>query len=80
MGNKFGEIFTLTSFGESHGPAIGGVIDGMPSGLEIDMDAIQRQLDRRRPGQSAMTTSRSEADRVEVLSGLYGGVTLGTPT
>ncbi len=79
MGNKFGEIFTLTSFGESHGPAIGGVIDGMPSGLEIDLEAIQRQLDRRRPGQSAMTTSRNEADRVEVLSGLYKGVTLGTP-
>lgn len=79
MSNTFGHIFTLTSFGESHGPAIGGVIDGLPSGIKIDTAAIQQQLDRRRPGQSAVSTSRSEADRVELLSGLYGGMTLGTP-
>ncbi len=77
--NTFGTIFRLTTFGESHGPAIGGVIDGMPSGLTVDPEFIQRQLDRRRPGQSAITTARSEADRVRLLSGLTDGVTTGTP-
>ena len=69
----------MTDFGESHGPAIGGVIDGMPAGVSIDLEAVQRQLDRRRPGQSAVTTARSESDRVEILSGLLDGVTTGTP-
>ena len=77
--NRFGELFRLTSFGESHGRAIGGVIDGMPAGVRIDVAEIQRQLDRRRPGQSDITSSRSEPDRVEILSGIYDGVTTGTP-
>lgn len=68
--NTFGNIFRLTSFGESHGAAIGGVVDGCPAGLELDLDLIQAELDRRRPGQSALTTSRNEADRVELLSGI----------
>lgn len=77
--NTFGQIYRLTSFGESHGPAIGGVIDGMPAGLEIDADAVQRALDRRRPGQSAIVTGRQEADKVSFLSGIFEGKTLGTP-
>ncbi|MDR1332747.1 MAG: chorismate synthase [Tannerella sp.] len=77
--NTFGNVFRLTSFGESHGACIGGVIDGCPAGIAMDMDFIQRELDRRRPGQSAITTSRSEADRVEFLSGIYDGVTTGAP-
>lgn len=68
--NTFGYIYRLTSFGESHGPAVGGVVDGLPSGTIIDLDAVQRWLDRRRPGVSALTTSRREADKVQVLSGL----------
>lgn len=68
--NTFGNIYRLTSFGESHGPAVGGVVDGLPSGTVIDLGAVQRWLDRRRPGVSELTTSRSEADRVQVLSGL----------
>ena len=79
MSNTFGNILRLTTFGESHGIAIGGVLDGMPAGVAIDMDEVQRVVDRRRPGQSAMTTSRSEDDRVEILSGVFDGVTLGTP-
>lgn len=77
--NSFGEIFRLTSFGESHGPAVGGVIDGMPAGIDIDIDRVQHELDRRRPGQSAIVTPRKEADRVKVLSGLFEGKTTGTP-
>lgn len=77
--NTFGKIFTLTSFGESHGPAIGGVIDGVPAGIAIDTAEVQRQLDRRRPGQSRLTTSRPEADRVRFLSGIFEGRTTGTP-
>lgn len=77
--NTFGNIYRLTSFGESHGPAIGGVIDGMPAGIEVDMDFIQQQLNRRRPGQSALTTARKEADQLEVLSGVFEGRTTGTP-
>ncbi len=77
--NRFGTIFSLTSFGESHGPAIGGVIDGMPAGIAIDLQEVQRQLSRRRPGQSAVTTSRQEADKVDILSGMLDGVTTGTP-
>lgn len=77
--NTFGEYFRVTTFGESHGPAIGGVIDGCPAGLRLDVVAVQAALDRRRPGQSALTTARKESDRVEFLSGLYKGQTTGTP-
>ena len=77
--NSFGNIFRLTSFGESHGKAIGGIIDGCPSGIPIDVDAVQLDLDRRKPGQSKITTQRKEADRVEILSGIFEGKTLGTP-
>lgn len=78
-GNTFGKKFRLTTFGESHGPALGGVIDGCPPGIELDMDAIQKDLDRRRPGQSAIVTQRKEADKVEILSGVFEGKTTGTP-
>lgn len=77
--NTIGKIFSFTGFGESHGAAIGGVIDGMPAGVTIDLEMVQHELDRRRPGQSAITTSRKESDTVEVLSGLMDGVTTGTP-
>lgn len=78
--NTFGQHLRLTTFGESHGPAMGGVIDGMPPRFKIDFEALQKGLDRRRPGQSALTTARNEADRPEFLSGLTEeGVTLGTP-
>ncbi len=76
--NTIGKIFSFTGFGESHGAAIGGVIDGMPAGVKIDLARVQHELDRRRPGQSAITTSRRESDTVEVLSGLMDGVTTGT--
>ena len=79
MRNTFGHIFRLTSFGESHGPAIGGVIDGMPAGIAVDMDFIQNELNRRRPGQSHLTTARKESDQVEVLSGVFEGKTTGQP-
>ncbi len=78
-GNSFGQLFRITTFGESHGPAIGVVIDGCPAGLSFDIAFIQKQLDRRRPGQSVLTTLRDEADRVEVLSGTFEGKTTGTP-
>ena len=77
--NTFGQIFRLTTFGESHGEAIGGVVDGMPAGIEIDIDFIQQELARRRPGQSAITTSRQESDQVELLSGVFEGRTTGCP-
>ncbi|HBL77447.1 MAG: chorismate synthase [Bacteroidetes bacterium GWF2_42_66] len=77
--NTFGQIFKLTSFGESHGKAIGGIIDGCPAGLEIDLDFIQSELDRRKPGQSKITTQRDESDQVEFLSGIFEGKTQGTP-
>ncbi|MDR1682977.1 MAG: chorismate synthase [Candidatus Symbiothrix sp.] len=77
--NTFGNIFRLTSFGESHGEAIGGVIDGCPAGFLLDFNFIQQELDRRKPGQSDITTSRQESDRVEFLSGVYDGKTTGTP-
>jgi len=77
--NTFGNIFRLTSFGESHGPAIGGIIDGCPAGLAVDMEKIQQELNRRRPGQSRITTPRKEDDQVQFLSGLYDGLTTGTP-
>lgn len=79
MRNTYGNIFTLTTFGESHGEAIGGVVDGMPAGIDIDMDFIQAELNRRRPGQSAITTSRNEPDKVEFLSGVFEGKTTGCP-
>jgi len=79
MSNKFGDIFSFTSFGESHGVAVGGVIDGMPAGVKIDEAFIQSELDRRRPGQSHLTTSRKESDKVEILSGVFEGKTTGTP-
>ena len=79
MRNTFGHIFTLTTFGESHGEAVGGVIDGMPADIDIDMEFIQSELNRRRPGQSAITTSRLEADRVELLSGVFEGKSTGCP-
>ena len=79
MRNTFGHIFRLASFGESHGPAIGGVIDGMPAGIAVDMDFIQNELNRRRPGQSHLTTARRESDQVEVLSGVFEGKTTGQP-
>lgn len=79
MGNTIGKIFKLTTFGESHGEAIGGIIDGMPSGMKINLDAVQHELDRRRPGQSSIVTARNEHDRVRFLSGMFKGVTTGTP-
>lgn len=78
-GNSFGQQFRITTFGESHGPAIGVVIDGCPAGLEIDQDFIQKELDRRRPGQSKITSQRKESDTVEILSGIFEGITTGTP-
>ena len=77
--NTFGNIFRLTTFGESHGEAIGGVIDGMPAGIPIDVDFIQAELNRRRPGQSKITTARQEKDQVELLSGVFEGVSTGCP-
>ena len=79
MRNSFGNVFTLTTFGESHGSAVGGVVDGMPSGIEVDLEFIQHELNRRRPGQSAITTSRQEPDQVELLSGVFEGRTTGCP-
>lgn len=78
-GNTFGKIYQLTSFGESHGKAVGGVIDGCPPGTIIDEAYIQSELDRRRPGQSKITTQRQEGDQVEILSGVLDGVATGTP-
>ncbi len=77
--NTFGERYRLTTFGESHGKAIGGIIDGFPSGVEIDEEFIQQELDRRKPGQSAITTARNESDKVDFLSGIYEGKSTGTP-
>lgn len=78
-GNTFGEIFRLTTFGESHGTAIGGVLDGCPPGLYVDRDRIQRELNRRKPGQSDLTSPRKESDEVQFLSGIFDGKTTGTP-
>ena len=79
MSNTIGKIFSLTTFGESHGTALGGVIDGCPAGLEIDLNFIQSELDRRRPGQSNIVTQRKESDKVEFLSGIFEGKATGTP-
>ena len=78
-GNSIGRLFTLTTFGESHGAALGAIVDGCPPGLELDEADLQRDLDRRRPGQSKHTTQRREPDRVRILSGVFEGVTTGTP-
>lgn len=77
--NTFGNIFRLTTFGESHGPAVGGVVDGMPAGVVIDMDFLQAELNRRKPGQSRLTTPRKESDTVELLSGVFEGKSTGCP-
>lgn len=77
--NTFGRCLVMTTFGESHGPALGVIVDGVPPGLTVDVDALQRELHRRRPGQSGVTTPRSETDAVEILSGLYEGVSTGAP-
>ncbi len=78
-GNTFGRILRLMTFGESHGPAIGGIIEGFPAGLEVDMDLIKKDLSRRRPGQSRLVSPRNEPDEVELLSGIFEGRSLGTP-
>ncbi len=78
-GNSFGDIFRITTFGESHGVALGVIIDGCPAGLKIDTNFIQQELDRRKPGQSSIVTQRKEADEFEILSGIFEGVTQGTP-
>ncbi len=78
-GNTFGNLFKLMTFGESHGVAIGGVLEGCPSGIELDLEAIQKELDRRKPGQSAIVTQRKEPDTVEFFSGIFEGKTTGTP-
>ena len=77
--NTFGQIFRLTSFGESHGVALGGVIDGMPAGIDVDLELLDKEMSRRRPGQSLLTTPRKEADQVEILSGVFEGKTTGCP-
>ena len=79
MGNTFGNLFKLTSFGESHGSMIGGIIEGCPAGLEINKDLIQKDLDRRKPGQSKVTSPRKEDDKVQLLSGIFEGKSTGTP-
>ena len=79
MANSIGNLFKLTTFGESHGAAIGGIIDGCPAGISINFEFIQKELDRRKPGQSKITTQRNEADKVEFLSGIFEGKTTGTP-
>jgi chorismate synthase len=78
-GSSFGDLFQVTTFGESHGPAIGCIVDGCPPGYELDISDIQRELDRRRPGQSSVTTPRQESDAVTILSGIFEGKTTGTP-
>ncbi|KKW47918.1 MAG: Chorismate synthase [Candidatus Kaiserbacteria bacterium GW2011_GWA2_58_9] len=78
-GNSFGQLFRITTFGESHGGAVGVVLDGCPPGIEITEGEIQKELDRRKPGQSKITTSRKEADKIKILSGYFEGKTTGTP-
>src|SRR5579864_4964230 len=78
-GNTFGQLFRITTFGESHGGAVGCVVDGCPPGLEISKEEIQKELDRRKPGQSAITSPRKEQDEVQILSGIFEGKTTGTP-
>ncbi|WP_291103862.1 MULTISPECIES: chorismate synthase [unclassified Flavobacterium] len=78
-GNSYGTLFRITTFGESHGEALGGIIDGCPSGIELDLEAIQFEMSRRKPGQSAIVTQRKEPDDVQFLSGIFEGKTTGTP-
>ncbi|MDT0607663.1 chorismate synthase [Croceitalea rosinachiae] len=78
-GNSFGTLFSLTTFGESHGRALGGVLDGCPAGIELDIEAIQHEMNRRKPGQSAIVTQRKEPDIIEIYSGVFEGKTTGTP-
>ncbi|MEL0307612.1 MAG: chorismate synthase, partial [Halieaceae bacterium] len=78
-GNTFGKLFTVTTFGESHGPALGCVIDGCPPGMALQAADLQRDMNRRKPGQSRYTTQRKEDDAVQILSGVFEGVTTGTP-
>src|SRR6056297_4164522 len=78
-GNTFGKLFTVTTFGESHGPALGCIVDGCPPGLELSSADMQHDLDRRKPGTSRFTTQRREGDEVKILSGVFEGVTTGTP-
>ena len=78
-GNTFGKLFKLTTFGESHGEALGGIIDGCPAGIELNFEAIQHEMQRRKPGQSSIVTQRKEADEVQFLSGIFEGKTTGTP-
>ncbi len=78
-GNTFGHLFRITTWGESHGRGLGVVVDGVPAGLELDIDMIQKELNRRRPGQSQVSTPRSETDSIEILSGVFNGMTTGTP-
>ena len=79
MSSTFGRILRLTTFGESHGKAIGGILDGYPAGIPIDMDRIQAEMDRRRPGSTRLGTARNEKDEAEILSGVYNGMSTGTP-
>ncbi|MDW8296713.1 MAG: chorismate synthase [Raineya sp.] len=79
MSNSYGRLFRITTFGESHGQAVGVIIDGCPAGLEIDIDFIQKELDRRKPGQSAIVTQRKEADKIQILSGIFEGKSTGSP-
>src|SRR2546423_6620663 len=79
MGNTFGQLFRITTFGESHGGGIGVVVDGCPPRIDLSSEDIQRELDRRRPGQSKITSQRKESDTCEILSGVFEGKTLGTP-
>src|SRR5688500_10981888 len=79
MGNSFGHLFRITTWGESHGDAVGVVIDGCPPELPLEVAHVQRELDRRKPGQSELVTQRKEPDRAAILSGVFEGVTLGTP-
>ena len=78
-GNTFGKLFCVTSFGESHGPALGCIVDGCPPGMPLSVEDMQTDLDRRKPGTSRYTTQRREGDEVEILSGVFEGVTTGTP-
>ena len=77
--NTFGTLFSLSSFGESHGVAVGGIIDGLPAGIDVDMNFIQNELNRRKPGQSGITTQRNESDIIKILSGVFEGKSTGTP-
>ena len=79
MGNTFGKLFRLTTFGESHGKALGAILDGCPAGLTLDLEKIRAEMQRRKPGQSKITTQRKEEDEIELLSGVFEGKTTGTP-